>query len=74
MSSRRPSASERENWMLRGVRRPEMGAQVRPQVQVGGYHVENGAQGGEECGKAISHVDTQIRVLKILNIATDYYI
>ncbi len=50
--SRRLSASERENWLLWGVKRSEVGAWVRPQGPVGGYHVRHGAQEeGRECGR-----------------------
>ena len=44
-------ASERANNLADGVKETELGPQMRLQVQVGGYHVEIGAQGGESAGR-----------------------
>ena len=47
-------ASERAKTRLDGVRETELRPQMRLQVQVGGYHVENDTRGGESVG---GHVD-----------------
>ena len=44
-------ASERAKNLADGVKETKLGPQMRLQVQVGGYHVETGAQGGVSAGR-----------------------